>query len=101
MEEARSYLIKEIEWIYKKWAQKHFYDYKLYWRLYYIVSTVTGCAIISNFAPLLDFPIGITSAATGLEMCPITAEIKKYKLSIQEKKKKHKKIAKQNLNFLI
>ena len=38
------------------------------------------------------YPVGITSFAVGLNICVITAEIKKYKSIIKKKKKKHDKI---------
>ena len=37
------------------------------------------------------FPVGITSSATELKTCVITAGIKKYTSMINEKKKKHNK----------
>ena len=37
-------------------------------------------------------PVGITSSAVGIKICPITAEIKKYRSIIKKKKKKHDKI---------
>ena len=45
-----------------------------------------------SFASLLGIPIGITSYGIGLQLCAITAEIKKYKSTIKKKKKKHDKI---------
>ena len=45
-----------------------------------------------SFASLLGIPIGITSYEIGLELCAITAGIKKYKSTIKKKKKKHDKI---------
>ena len=57
-----------------------------------VISTITGCVSISVFASLVGIPIGITSSATGLKVCVITAGIKKYK-SIIKKKKNHDKIA--------
>ena len=72
-----------------------------------LASTITGCVSISAFASLVGIPIGITSSAIGLEICAITAGIKKYKSIIKKKKKKHDKIvflAKYKLNnieFLI
>ena len=39
--------------------------------------TVTGCVSISVFASLVYIPIGISYAVVGLNVCPITAEIKK------------------------
>ena len=50
---------------------------------------------------LIDIPIGITNSAIGLKICTITAGIKKCKLIIKKKKKKHDKIvllAKSKLN---
>ena len=56
------------------------------------IFTITGCVSISAFASLVGIPIGITSSAIGLKICAITAGIKKYKLIIKKKKKKHDKI---------
>ena len=56
---------------------------------------------ISACASLIEIPKGITSSANGLEICAITAGIKKYKSIIKKKKKKHDKIvslAKSKLN---
>ena len=55
-------------------------------------STITGCVSISAFASLVAIPIGITSSAIGLKVCAISAAIKKYKLIIKKKKKKHYKL---------
>ena len=55
-----------------------------------LISTLTGCVSVSTFVSLVSIPIGITSPATGLTICLITAAIKKYKSII--KKKKHDKI---------
>ena len=38
-----------------------------------LASSITACVYISAFASLVD----ITSSATGLKICPITAGIKK------------------------
>ena len=57
-----------------------------------VISTITGCVSISAFASLVGIPIGITSSATGLKVCVITAGIKKYKSIIKKKKKNHDKI---------
>ena len=65
--------------------------------------TITGCISISAFASLLGIPIGITSSATGLKMCAITAGNKKYKSIIEKKNKKRDKIiltAKSKLNSI-
>ena len=66
-----------------------------------VISTITGCVSICNFASLVGIPIGITSSANGLKTCAITAGIKKYKSIIKKKEKKHDKtmlLAKYKLN---
>ena len=50
---------------------------------------------ISVFASLFAIPVGITSSAVGLKSCIITAGIKKYKLLIKRKKKKHDNVLKE------
>ena len=67
------------------------------------IFTVTGCVFISAFASLVVILIGITSTATGLKICVITAGIKKYKSKNKKRKKKHDKIvllAKSELNSI-
>ena len=54
---------------------------------YFILASQTTICI-----SLIDTPKGITSSAIGLKICPITAEIKKYRLLIKKKKKKHDEI---------
>ena len=66
-------------------------------------SGITGCVSISAFASLAGIPIGITTSATGLKICALTAAIKKYKSISKKKKKKHNKIvlsAKSKLNSI-
>ena len=41
-------------------------------------STVAGCVSISAFASLVCVPVGIMSSAVGINICAITAGIKKY-----------------------
>ena len=53
-----------------------------------LVSTVTGCVSIYEFASLVCAPVGITSSAVGLKISVITAGIKQYKSNIKKKKKK-------------
>ena len=70
-------------------------------RFLILVSTVTWCISIFDFASLIDIPIGIMSSAIGLKICSITAGIKKYKSIVKKKKTKHDKIvllAKSKLN---
>ena len=47
--------------------------------LLFVSFTITGCISISAFASLVGIPVGIKSSATGLNICGITAGIKKYK----------------------
>ena len=68
-----------------------------------LFSTFNGCVSISTFASLVGIPIGITSSATGLKFCVITAAIKNYKSIIKRKKKQYDKIlslAKSKLNSI-
>ena len=46
-----------------------------------LASTITGWISISTFASLLGISIAIMSSATGLQICAITARIKKYIIS--------------------
>ena len=68
-----------------------------------LASEITGCISISNFPSLLGIPIGITSSATCLKICAVTAGIKNYKPTIKRNKNKHDKIvflAKSKLNSI-
>ena len=70
----------------------------------HVLILVTGCISISVSAFLLGILIGITISAIGLNICAITAEIKKYKSIIKKKKKRHDKLvlsAKTNMKVLI
>ena len=105
IDETRNYLIEEINRN-ELMSKKH---KKVCTTLNYIEhflilgSTITGCVSISVFASLVGIPIGITSSSIRLKIFPITAAIKKYKLIIKKKKKKHDKIvllAKYRLNTI-
>ena len=68
-----------------------------------LISTITVCVSVSAFVSLVGISIGITSSAIGLQVCTITAGIKKYKSIIRKKKKKHDKIdllAKSKFNIM-
>ena len=52
-------------------------------------TTVISCISIFAFASLFSILVGIKISSVGIKMCAITAEIKKYKSIINEKKKKH------------
>ena len=55
-----------------------------------LVSAMTGCVSISAFVSLVC--VGIISSEVGIEICAITAGIKKYKPIINKKKQKHNQI---------
>ena len=55
-------------------------------------SAIFASISISAFASLVCVPVGITSSAVGINICPISAWIKKYKSIIKKWKKKHNKI---------
>ena len=66
-------------------------------------SGVSLCVLISAFSSLIGIPIGISSFSVGLQICMITAGIKKCKSIIKKIKKKHNKIvllAKARLNAI-
>ena len=90
IDETRNYLIEEIDRN-ELTSKKH---KKVCTTLNYIenflilASTISGCVSISAFASLVGIPIRITSSAIGLEICAITAAIKKYKSIIKKTKKK-------------
>ena len=76
-------------------------------RFVILVSAVTGCISICSFAYLFGITTEITSYATRLKVCAMTAVIKKYRSVTKKKKMKLHKIvllAKPRLNsqeFLI
>ena len=49
------------------------------------IYTITGCVSTSDFASLVDIPIGIVSSLIGLKICVITVGIKKYKSIIKKR----------------
>ena len=66
----------------------------MYWAyLLLVTSTITRCVSISAFASLVGINIGIASSTIGLQVCAITAGIKKYKSITKRNKKRHDKIA--------
>ena len=50
-------------------------------------SAIAGFILISAFASLVCVDVGITSSAVGINICPITAGIIRYKSIIKKKKK--------------
>ena len=94
IDEMRNYLIREInrnELISKKHKKVcrvlNYTDHSLI-----VISTITGCISISAFASLVGIPIRIASSTIGLNICVITAGIKKYKSIIKKNRKRHDKI---------
>ena len=87
IDETRNYLIEEINQI-ELMSKKH---KKVCTTLNYIehflilASKITECVSISAFASLIGITIGITSSAIELNICAITAGIKKYKSIIKKK----------------
>ena len=59
-------------------------------RFLVLVSRVNGCISISAFASSVATPITITSSTIGLNICVITAGIKRFKSIITAKKKEAK-----------
>ena len=91
IDETRKYFLEEIEQnelISKKYktvcTTLNHIEYFLI-----LASTITVC--ISAFASLIGILTGITSSGIGLKIWAITAGIKKYKLKIMKKEKKHDK----------
>ena len=62
--------------------------------LFILALTIAGCVSISAFASLVCVPIGITSSAVGINICAITAGIKKYKSIIKKRKSMIKQFSK-------
>ena len=94
IDETRNYFIKEInqnELISRK-LKKVCTTLNYIEHFLILVSTITGCISISASASLIGGPIEITSSAIRLKICAIAAGIKKYKLIMKKKKKKHDKI---------
>ena len=94
IDETRNYLIEEInrKALMSKKHKKVCTTLNYTKHILILGSTITGCVSLSAFISLFGIPIGITSSAIGLNICAITAAIKKYKLIIKKKEKKHYKI---------
>ena len=91
----RNYFLEQIKYNYLV-SKKHnkvcnVLNYIEY--LLILVSAVTGCVAVSVFAFSVGIPIGgITNSTVRLKICPITAEIRKYKSIITTKRKNHDKV---------
>ena len=51
------------------------YDFELHGHLFLLLSTITRCVSISDFATLVGIPVGVASSSVGLKICAITTEI--------------------------
>lgn len=56
------------------------------------ISAVIGCVSVYAFPSLVIIPLGNARPAIVIEICAITAWVKKYKAIIKKMKKKHGKI---------
>ena len=87
IDETRNYLIEELNQNELK-SKKHKRVYRVsnyVEHLLIIISTITGCVPISDFASLVGISVGITNSATGLKISVLTAGIKKYKSIIKKR----------------
>ena len=55
------------------------------WDLLILVSRVSGCVLVSAFAPLVCVPVGITSSAVGIKI--VTARIKRQNQLSRKRKR--------------
>ena len=94
IDETRNYLIEEInrKELMSKKHEKFCTTLNYIEHFLILDSAITGCVSISAFASLVGVSIEITSSATGLKICAITAAIKTCKSIIKKKKKRHDKI---------
>ena len=94
IDETRNYLIEEINQ--NKLMSKKYKGFcttlKDIEHFPILATIITERVSISTFATSVSTPIGITNSAIGLKICAITTGIKKYKLVIKKKQKKHDKI---------
>ena len=65
--------------------------FKLLEHFLILISVVSGYVSTSAFASYDGFSVSITSSAPGLEICTLTAGIKKHKSIIKTRRKKHDK----------
>ena len=94
IDETRNYLLTEIKHndLISETCKKTYKYLNYIENLLILVSTITGCILISAFASLVDINVGVTSSSVGINICAIIAGIKKYNSIIKKKKKKHDKI---------
>ena len=94
IDETGNYLIEKINGneLMSKKHEKVYIVLNYIEHLLVLISTISGCVFISNFASLVGFSIGIPSSAIGLKICVRPVGIKKYKSIIKKKNKKHEKI---------
>ena len=88
IDETRNYFIEDIkqnELLFKK-HKKVCTTLNYIEHFLILSSTISECISISGFSSLVAIKIGISSSAIGLEICAITAGIKKCKSIINKEK---------------
>ena len=86
IDEARDYLIEEINHndLMSERYNKTCKCLNYVENLLIVASTLSDSASISAFASLVVIPVSITSSPVGMEICTITAGVKKHK-SVKKK----------------
>ena len=86
IDEARNYLIEEINHndLMSERYNKTCKCLNYVENLLIVASTLSDSASISPFASLVVIPVSITSSPVGMEICTITAGVKKHK-SVKKK----------------
>ena len=93
IDETRNYFLEEIKNNFMVSQKlKKVWKFEKNDTLLVLVSAFTGCISISAFDLFLSAPRGISNSAIGFKNRTITVGIKKCKLKIKKRKKKHNKI---------
>ena len=105
IDEARNYLIEEINHndLMSERYNKTCKCLNYVENLLIVASTLSDSASISAFDSLVVIPVSITSSPVGMEICTITAGVKKHKLVKKKNKKEYDKIVllrKDKLNII-
>ena len=90
IDETRSYLLEEIkhnDLMSEKYKKTCTYLNYIE-HLLILLSAVTGCVLIFSFVSLICVSVGITSSTVEINICAITAVIKKYKSVIYKERKR-------------
>ena len=95
IDETRGYFLEEIKQngLMRREHKKVCITLNYIERFLILGSSISGCVSISAFASLIGIRIGIMSPAIELKVWAISVGIKKNKLVIKKKKKRHDEIA--------